>query len=188
MRNREAPSERLMESFWGLYSAWLEYGNGWLDAVGRWYEPPAARPVRCGPCEIPDPCWYPKRYEVCSSDCPGARHALRLVVENRSPVTRHVAFEGSGELPLAFDPAVLDVAPFESGETRVTVELPMHEDRTYDQAIRSRGCRIHRVRWRIHAGREARCECPSLCLIDGPDPIHHWYDHFYCPRPCASPQ
>jgi len=47
-----------------------------------------------------------------------------------------------------------------------------------------RGCVDHVVRWTVKSSRRGSDCCHELEIDDCPDYVHHWYDHFYCPRPC----
>jgi len=41
------------------------------------------------------------------------------------------------------------------------------------------------VRWTIKQTSRGGTCCHEVDIDDGPDYLHHWYDHFYCERPCA---
>jgi hypothetical protein len=55
----------------------------------------------------------------------------------------------------------------------------------YEVLLWVRGCQNHYLRWTLKvANRGASC-CHEVEVEDCPDLIHHWYDHFYCERPCT---
>jgi hypothetical protein len=47
------------------------------------------------------------------------------------------------------------------------------------------GCQRHYLRWTIVSTCAAQDCCAEVAVEDGPDLIHHWYDHFYCQRDCV---
>ena len=47
------------------------------------------------------------------------------------------------------------------------------------------GCQRHYLRWTIVSTCTAQDCCAEVAVDDGPDLVHHWYDHFYCQRDCV---
>jgi hypothetical protein len=47
-----------------------------------------------------------------------------------------------------------------------------------------RGCNTHYLRWTVEVARRGASRCRDVDIDDCPDLVHHWYDHFYCDRPC----
>jgi hypothetical protein len=47
------------------------------------------------------------------------------------------------------------------------------------------GCVEHAVRWTVRVAGRGGDSCNELDIDDCPDYVHHWYDHFYCARPCG---
>jgi len=64
----------------------------------------------------------------------------------------------------------------------IGVDQPFGEER--DLLIWVRGCREHFLRWTITVASKGIDACQEVEVDDGPDLIHHWYDHFYCNRSC----
>jgi hypothetical protein len=61
----------------------------------------------------------------------------------------------------------------------------------YEAVIWVVGCRAHYVRWEIALSeRKEKCCADGCChhvsIHDQPDYVVHWYDHFYCARPCMG--
>jgi hypothetical protein len=87
---------------------------------------------------------------------------------------------------MQIDPTSLVIEPQERGIIEVTVRLPekTRPGQTYTGPIVVRGCRDHYVRVEVTVTEcTARTACEAF-VDDCADHIHHWYDHFYCPRPC----
>jgi hypothetical protein len=85
-------------------------------------------------------------------------------------------------------PGSLTLGPEERGFSVVSATL--QPDAAYGQEkqylIWVRGCRQHFLRWTVVVSHHEHCECPEIHVEDCPDLIHHWYDHFYCDRPCPK--
>jgi hypothetical protein len=50
------------------------------------------------------------------------------------------------------------------------------------------GCRLHFQRWIVKLGTVSADTDQDVHVKDGPENLHHWYDHFYCPHPCLPQQ
>jgi hypothetical protein len=87
---------------------------------------------------------------------------------------------------MAFEPTTLVIDPQEQRTIVVTVKIP--DDIEPGQTIRGpilvHGCNDHVVRVEVSVSECAARICCEAFVHDCPDHIHHWYDHFYCPRPC----
>ncbi|HVL97823.1 MAG TPA: hypothetical protein VM324_00830 [Egibacteraceae bacterium] len=140
----------------------------------------------CG-CEIPDPCWYPRRLgPVRSHVCPGGTAVLRITVTNCGPASQAVGVDvkGSG---VTVDPAKATIDPYEDATFVVSAAVPTDAasgDRTHTVWVR--GCRVHVLRWTVSTIRRGGDSCHEVSVDDCADQVHHWYDHFYCQRPCGS--
>jgi hypothetical protein len=55
-----------------------------------------------------------------------------------------------------------------------------------DLVLFVRGCRNYYLRWIITVADCGVDTCNEIEVDDCPDMIHHWYDHFYCPRHCQE--
>lgn len=138
-------------------------------------------------CEIPTPCWLPERLpRVRSTACPGASAALLVEITNCGPTDRTFKIEADGNTPgLKVEPGSLSLGPMETGRASVTLAIPaaaaIGEER--DVLVWGRGCRDRVIPWTVTVARYGE-SCAHVELEDGPDLLHHWYDHFYCERPC----
>jgi hypothetical protein len=140
----------------------------------------------CG-CDIPPPCWWPIDLgRVTSHPCRGGTATLRIRVENASLKTRTIKFTtGTGGPTVTFTPASLTLGPMDSGWVSASITAP-HSDCDDEEAIIwVRGCREHYLRWYIRPVKKGADCCHEIEVEDGPEMIHHWYDHFYCARPCT---
>jgi hypothetical protein len=48
------------------------------------------------------------------------------------------------------------------------------------------GCKLHYLIWHVSVGTVGFDSCHEVEVDDCPDYVHHWYDHFYCARPCFN--
>lgn len=139
----------------------------------------------CG-CKIPPPCWMPRSAGcVVSHVSPGSSATLRICVTNCGNTQRTISFDDAGKNIVTFNPTSLTLGPMEIGEVTATLAAQSGECEN-SALIWIRGCKEYYVRWTAKTvKRGASCSCHEISIDDCPDYIHHWYDHFYCPRPCA---
>jgi hypothetical protein len=140
------------------------------------------RTSRCD-CEIPRPCWLPQNLgDVYTHVCPGGTATLRFRVTNCGATRRDIQIEGAPTVT----PASLSLGPEERGFSVVSATAPPDAHHGYEKEylVWVRGCRNHFVRWTVVVSHHQQHECQELYVEDCPDLIHHWYDHFYCDRPC----
>lgn len=150
--------------------------------------PLAQRVSTCG-CEIPPPCWEPQPAGSCSLTlAPNGRGAILLRVSNCgwTPQVVHITAPGQLAAWVTFIPTTLVIGPQETRTFGVRVHAPPAALAGAGVAgpILIRGCRDHFVRVDV---RVAECAVTTACAVeirDCADNVHHWYDHFYCPRPC----
>jgi len=148
----------------------------------------AARPGTCS-CEIPPPCWLPRELDdVVSVVCPGGTALLRLRVTNRSIETTSVTVDAVGDDAgsVTATPERLELEPFQRGV--ITLTLPVAAEAAAGERellVRVHGCLEHVLRWSVRAASRGRSSCHEIEVEDAPDYVHHWYDHFYCARPCG---
>lgn len=144
-----------------------------------------------GGCEIPAPCWEPQPAGTCCLDIlPGCVGKIRVHVTNCHWSRQVVLVTAMGRLAgwMQLNPTTLVVDPQERRTVEVTVRIP--EDtkpgQTFTGPLVILGCRDHYVRVEINV---TECAAHTVCdafIDDCPDHVHHWYDHFYCPRPCRQ--
>ena len=140
-------------------------------------------------CEIPPPCWMPREHgPVRTHVCAGGTATLRLRLTNCSIETSRVEIHPAGAAATAVkaDPASLSLAPLERGVVSLSFATDA-KDATgveHEALIWIRGCVDHVVRWTVRISGRGGDSCQELDVDDCPDYVHHWYDHFYCARPC----
>jgi hypothetical protein len=57
---------------------------------------------------------------------------------------------------------------------------------SYEAIVWIRACRDYYLRWTVTVADRADCCAEVIDVVDEPDYVHHWYDHFYCRRPCGD--
>ncbi|MBI3077042.1 MAG: hypothetical protein HYY85_08685 [Deltaproteobacteria bacterium] len=164
--SRERPLTAVSEALLDLMDAGLRAGVEMFEAMGRPMGTLMGR--RTGPCscEIPPPCWVPQSLgEVVSHVRPCSTASVRFRITNCGTVSRTItaqAVGASGQITVA--PASLTLGPMERGHVTASLAIP-------DDA-------------QPGTTHEAGDSCHEVEVEDCPDLIHHWYDHFYCERPC----
>lgn len=144
----------------------------------------------CSPCEIPPPCWMPRPLcDVTSVGRPGDTASLGFVITNCNMAFRKVTvFTSTINAGLTFSAAELNLGPMERGEIRVSHLIPTAAPVGSRREILMwvRGCQLHFLRWTVVVSAIGADTFYEVEVKDCPDPVHHWYDHFYCPRPCLE--
>jgi hypothetical protein len=148
-----------------------------------------AAPLAGSQCKIPPPCLMPQSIgEVTCHTCAGGTATVRLHVTNCGATPRDFRFEATGKTPgVTVAPANMALGPMEQDFVAASVAVPANAamGQEYEILLWVHGCQDHYLRWMVKvASRGASC-CHEVEVEDCPDPIHHWYDHFYCERPCA---
>jgi hypothetical protein len=151
---------------------------------------PSLGSCRCG-CEVPPPCWMPRELPpVDSRACPGATTKLDLVVENCAAEAHSVSITVSGPDAglVTVTPAILTIAPFEHGLFTATMSVPPGADHHWRAGVILwvHGCREHVLHWEVRTDERGCGTHHEVRVDDCPDYVHHWYDHFYCERPCGA--
>ncbi len=125
---------------------------------------------------------------VTSHVCPGATATVCLRITNADISPRDVAVTAGGPQGslVTIDPSSITLAPFGSGTVTASVKSPDQTCEPIHVQLWVHGCRDHILRWTVEISRHG-CSCThELEIEDGPDYVHHWYDHFYCERPCPG--
>lgn len=140
-------------------------------------------------CDIPEPCWMPKHLcDVTCGLCPGGSGTVRFRItnENIRPQTVTALASGPAAAQVKFTPPSLTLGPKERGIITATFTLAADakDGEEHEAILWIRGCRDYYLRWIVVAGKKGRDCCEEVAICDGPDYVLHWYDHFYCPRPC----
>jgi hypothetical protein len=141
-------------------------------------------------CDIPPSCWMPKALcDVNSSGRTGDTVSLCFVITNCSMTVRKIAlFTSTKNSGLSFSANEVDLGPMDRREVDVSYVIPAGSlvgDKT-ELLMWVRGCKVHFLRWTVTVGSKCADTCYEVEVKDCPDLIHHWYDHFYCSRPCLG--
>ncbi len=144
-------------------------------------------------CEIPPPCWEPQPVGNCALQVtPGGSATIRVHVSNCGWTRQVVALTALGKIAglMTISPTARFIGPQERGDFLVTIHVP---DKARAGASASgpliiRGCRNYfaRVEITVVDCVTSGSNCCDIRVNDCADNVHHWYDHFYCPRPCNS--
>jgi hypothetical protein len=171
-------------------AAALAGGIGQTTSAGCGCSPAGGKFFASG-CEIPPPCWEPRHAGTCRLQLtPGGTGTLRIRVDNCEWSRRVLMITAVGKIAgwLKFEPTTLVVDPQSCETFLVTVRVPDHvkPGQRIAGPVVVRGCNDHYVRLEITVDECAGHACCDVCIRDCADHIHHWYDHFYCPRPCRN--
>jgi|GEM_PF-6285522 len=143
-------------------------------------------------CTVPTPCWLPE--DLGDRDVSveaGTTARLTIRVRNtdgqQQQVTAHVTGSGS-QFVMPANASVI-VRPFGWGTFTFSVAVPPAAAGTYvDVQIAVQGCRRHILNWRVDVVEKCAPGAKTdhdIVIRDGADLVHHWYEHFYCRRPCS---
>jgi hypothetical protein len=199
MPNNNAALNATIDSLTKLIEQGAELGAGTLQSLMRTY-PRVLQGLgkfvsgihisTCDSCEIPPPCWMPKLLcPVTSLGRPGDKASLCFSITNCSMAIRNVAVFTSTKIAgLTFSAVQLNLGPMEHGEIDVSYLIPITSKvgQKIEILMWVRACRLHFLRWKIIVSPIGVSTCYQVEVEDCPDLIHHWYDHFYCPRPCIE--
>jgi hypothetical protein len=138
-----------------------------------------------GCCDVPPPCWMPRLLDdvvTCAPACRTAR--VTLVITNCGATRRAITIAATGGVKV--EPASVTLPPFGRQTVTLSVDVPQGAaaGSTIDSVVVVRGCREWVLRWTAHVREGVVDPAPSVAIDDCPDFRHHWYDHFYCARPC----
>jgi hypothetical protein len=141
-------------------------------------------------CDIPEPCWMPISHgpAKCALREGGSGEIwLSIVNEDFQPHSYAIAVKGADAGLVKVSTNTLTLGPKESGEVQAIFAMPASASKAhYEVVLWVVGCRAHYVRWEIDRnGKNDRC-CQDVSISDQPDYVVHWYDHFYCARPCMG--
>lgn len=147
-----------------------------------------SRSCGCG-CEIPPPCWVPQPLgEFTTEACPGNSGVLRLTITNCGMAARTIKVKATNAA-VTVAPASLTLGAMEEGLVVLSLDVPAaaSKEQTQKSVVWIHGCKEYFLRWTVVVAASGATCCPSeVELEDCPDLIHHWYDHFYCQRPCPN--
>jgi hypothetical protein len=124
--------------------------------------------------------------DVETEACPGNNAVVRITVTNCGTTARKITVTATNAA-VKVAPASLSLGPLEEGLVTLTLPVPAGatKGQTQKSLVRIHGCRDYYFRWTVVAAEAGvSCAAGEIGLEDCPDLIHHWYDHFYCERPC----
>jgi hypothetical protein len=139
-------------------------------------------------CEIPDPCWMPKALgEVKCQLTAGGTGEVKLVVTNNDFRAHTVNAQSAGKDAglVQFTPAQIALGPKERTTIVAQFTAPAQPG-TYEVVVWVSICSDHYLRWTVEVGEQQNPCCYEVTVDDSPNYVVHWYDHFYCPRPCLG--
>jgi hypothetical protein len=152
--------------------------------------PKPSRAAKCG-CDIPPPCWMPRNLgDVMSHVCLGGTATLRVRVSNCSGTKRDIRLTPAGKpediKAVTVQPAGLFLEPMQAGVFIVSMPVAATASlgQEFEILLWVRGCLDHYLRWTVRVDKRGTDCCHEIDVDDCPDYVHHWYDHFYCERPC----
>lgn len=144
-------------------------------------------------CTIPEPCWMPKSVgEYCCEICDGGKASLTVWLTNEDfrPQTYRIERRGDLSGRVSIHPSTLTLGPKERAKITITFDAPASPGHVaqacYDLLIWIDSCRDYYLRWVLHTRKHPKPCCVELAIADQPDYITHWYDHFYCLKPCTG--
>ncbi|MGF1547546.1 MAG: hypothetical protein ACFCUG_09470 [Thiotrichales bacterium] len=155
---------------------------------------PVLRAITAAPqrssCEIPPPCWLPRDLgELRSVVCVGGVASLRLRVTNCQARASQVSIKlAANDLRVEIEPDAVVLGPQE--RRWFTLRLFAPQDACVGNSVEAviwvQGCNSYFLRWILDLRQSDGAGCHEVEIDDCPDHVHHWYDHFYCVRPCVN--
>jgi hypothetical protein len=189
--------ERTVDQIADLLERGLAAGTSMLDSLAgsstlSSLQARLPRATTCS-CHIPPPCWMPREHgPVTTHVCAGGTATLRLRITNCSIETSTVSVEvkGPGAANVKVAPASLSLSPLERGIVALSLATNATDAKgtEHETLVWIHGCVEHVVHWTVKVAGRGGHSCQELDLDDCPDYVHHWYDHFYCARPCRHAQ
>jgi len=178
-----------------LFDQSAQFGTALLGVLSKGGSFPALpdiskliQPAAC--CEIPPPCWEPISLgEVTSFVAVGGKATVRFRITNCGFTPRVITVSATKAVPgLTFSPASLTLGPLERAVILASFEVKADAKKDFEEelVLFVRGCRNYYLRWTITVADCGVDMCNEVEVEDCPDMIHHWYDHFYCPRHCQE--
>lgn len=141
------------------------------------------------PCEIPSPCWAPQHLgDFTCTISPRESATLELQLENRTLEPRPFKAGVAGYENVVVTPGPQVTVPALQRQTvRIAATIPQAKvGESLDLTVVVIGCRIYYLHWNLRVCALGLNPHHRIVIKDGPDNVHHWYDHFYTVRPCMS--
>lgn len=142
-------------------------------------------------CDIPPACWLPRCFGTFDSRaCPCGTAMLRVRVNNCQPTSNTIAIavKNDDDLEVKLTPQSVTLGPMERKWFTISVAIPEDacKGQLYELLVWVVGCNKHYARWDVLVADGVSGSCAEVEVEDCPDYVHHWYDHFYCVRPCFA--
>jgi hypothetical protein len=182
------------QAYLGLLKAQASLAQEYFQALTGIESPPLTNPLAAlqkglpkPVCHVPPPCWMPRPLGECISyvaQC--GKACVRLRVTNCDRTARSIQIRAEGAEGITVTPASLQLGPMQRATVEVCLSIPQDvgSGKTFESLIWVDGCRQHFLRWTVSVGTVGLDSCHEVAVDDCPDYRHHWYDHFYCLRPC----
>lgn len=141
-------------------------------------------------CKIPEPCWMPHDLgEYHCKLCPGSSGTIEILITNTDFRARNfnLAAAGPDAGRISISPSSFNLGPKERRKVIAKIDTKLDDDvhcAEFEALIWVIGCNSYYLRWNVEVGKAERACCHHVEVFDQPDYEHHWYDHFYCVRPC----
>lgn len=143
-------------------------------------------------CHIPPPCWMPRILrQIVGYGVVGNEASLTFVITNESMAARSIkVFTTTSMAGLSLTSTTVNLAAMARTHVTITYTIPTGTTANPGTEILLwiLGCRLHFQRWIVKLGTVSADTDQEAHVKDGPENLHHWYDHFYCPHPCLEQQ
>ncbi len=177
--------QQLFEDFTGMKAPDMTRQIG--DWQRDWQKALQAPASASAACTVPPPCWMPKQLgDVISYACGCSTVRVRIEVTNCDRVARQVSVRTDGVEGVQVSPATVTLNPMRRATFEVSFRVPddTKAGSEFETLVWVEGCSQHVLRLTVIAGDGGLDSTHELKVQDCPDYRHHWYDHFYCARPC----
>jgi len=177
-----------------LLKAQIGLGKGLLELIGvgacaaRDQLGKARWPASNSCCDIPQACWMPKPLgEIVCQMRPGDTGQVKLTVTNGDyrPHNATVQIAGTDAGLVSVAPSVAPLGPKECAHFTATFTAP-EKPGTHEVVLWVSVCSDFYLRWTVEVGEKSGPCCYQVSVNDTPDYTVHWYDHFYCQKPCLG--
>lgn len=179
MRTPEGMTQSIGDAAAALLAAPLNLGMAVAHSLS------SVRYQRC--CEVPPPCWEPRIAGTCEVRAgPECKGSIYLHVSNCDWAAHTIVVTVTGAIAglVSIVPTTLVVGAQEEATVILTFAPPERPAVLLAGAVFVHGCNEHVVRVKLGLANGSAATRCDVHINDCPDHMHHWYDHFYCPRPC----
>lgn len=142
-------------------------------------------------CDIPQPCWMPHEVaDICAELTPGGTQTIKITVTNEDfrPHNYTIMANGKDAGIVNFSANSLNLGPKERQSITATISVPAGLDVNggpLEFVIWVKGCNNYYIRVALYVDNKPTAwKTNEFEVNDTPDYVVHWYDHFYCTKPC----